>query len=125
MLWRAGYNFFWETFQNPTTPVLGVDFYVSAGIFFVLWSAVLVISFCRRLQRGLSSEIATLASDMAQQKLTGGLFPRLEEELQQIAQRRGRLDQLGETCRQLRSELATSPDLGSARNLNSEPVGSA
>ena len=125
VLSRAGYNFFWETFQNPRTPVLGVDFYVSAGIFFVLWSGVLVISFCRRLQRGLSAEIATLASDMAQQKLTGGLFPHLEEELQQIAQHRGRLDQLGETCRQLRSELATSPDLGSARDLNAEPVGTA
>lgn len=122
VLYRAGQNFFWDTFHDPKL-MFGVDFYVSAGIFFALWSVLLVICFCRRLQRGLSAKIATLATEMAQQKLTGGLFPRLDEEIAHIAQQRERLDQLGESCRQLRGELATSPDLGSARDLNSEPVG--
>ena len=121
---RAGYNFFWDSFQNNAA-ILGVDYYVSAGIFLLLWSVILVISFCRRLKRGLNAEIAALAEETAGQKLNDGLFPRLESELLTIDQQRTRLEQLGESCRQLRSEIAVSPDLGSTRDLNAAAVGPA
>ncbi|MFT5325940.1 MAG: hypothetical protein ACI8P0_003814 [Planctomycetaceae bacterium] len=122
VLYRAGRNFFWDTVVDPLVKVLPIDFYVSAGLFFVLWSVILVMSFCRRLNRGLTSEITTMADEMAEQKLTSGLFPDLESALQSIHNDRRRLDEMTETCRRLRGDVATSSDLGSPRQLNAETV---
>lgn len=122
VLFRAGRNFFWDTVVDPLVKVLPMDFYVSAGLFFVLWSVILVMSFCRRLKRGLNSEISTMADEMAQQKLTGGLFPDLEAAIEDVHRDRRRLDEMSSTCHQLRGDIATSPDLGSPRQLNAETV---
>ena len=93
-----------------------------AGLFFLLWSVILVMSFCRRLNRGLTNEITTMASEMAEQKLTSGLFPDLESALQDVHNDRRRLDEMTETCRRLRGDVANSSDLGSPRQLNAEIV---
>lgn len=122
VLYRAGRNFFWDTVFDPTVKVLPMDFYVSAGLFFLLWSVILVMSFSRRLKRGLQAEISGLASEMAEQKLTGGLFPQLERVLESIRRDRQRLDEMNATCQQLRGDVATSADLGSPRQLNAEVV---
>ena len=122
VLYRAGRNFFWDTVVDPLVKILPIDFYVSAGLFFLLWSVILVMSFCRRLNRGLTSEITTMASEMAEQKLTSGLFPELESALQDVHNDRRRLDKMTETCRRLRGDVATSSDLGSPRQLNAEIV---
>lgn len=121
VLFRAGRNFFWDTVLDPTK-VLPMDFYVSAGLFFVLWSVILVMSFCRRLKRGLNSEISAMADEMAQEKLTGGLFPDLEAAIDDVHRDRRRLDEMCSTCHQLRGDIATSQDLGSPRQLNAETV---
>ena len=120
VLFRAGRNFFWDTFIDSTVKVLPIDFYVSAGLFFALWSVILVMSFCRRLKRGLNSEITTMADTMAEQKLTGGLFPDLDAALLNLHSDRRRLDEMSEACQQLRGDVATSSDLGSTRQLNAE-----
>jgi len=125
VLYRAGRNFFWDTARDPLVKILPIDFYVSAGLFFALWAVILVMSFCRRLKRGLASEITTMASEMAEQKLTGGLFPHLESALQSLHNDRRRLDEMTETCRRLRGDVATSPDLGSPRQLNAETITAA
>jgi hypothetical protein len=122
VLFRAGKNFFWDTFVDSTAKVLPFDFYISAGLFFVLWSVILVMSFCRRLKRGLSSEITAMADEMAAEKLTSGLFPDLEAALQNVHNDRRRLEEMSETCQRLRGGVATSPDLGSPRQLNAEAV---
>jgi len=122
VIYRAGKNFFWDTFLDPTVKVLPLDFYVSAGLFLVLWSVVLLMSFCRRLKRGLHGEISKLAEEMTQQKLPGGLFPKLRSSLAEIRFRRRELESLDETCEHLRDDVATSPDLGSPRELNQEPL---
>lgn len=122
VLYRAGRNFFWDTVTDPAVKILSMDFYVSAGLFFLLWSVVLVMSFSRRLKRGLQSEISAMASEMAEQKLTGGLFPELERVLESIHRDRRRLDEMSATCRQLRNDVATSTELGSPRQLNAEVV---
>lgn len=123
VLYRAGSNFFWETLNNPMIKHLPIDFYVSAMIFFALWSVVLLIGFCRRLRRGLNSEIKKLARDLAGRKLAGGLFPRLEQTLRDVKVEKDRLDQMIALCSQLRTDLAGSPDLGSPKELNAASVG--
>ena len=122
VLFRAGRNFFWDTVVDPLVKVLPMDFYVSAGLFFMLWSVILVMSFCRRLKRGLNSEISAMADEMVQEKLTGGLFPDLEAAIDDVHRDRRRLDEMCSTCHQLRGDIATSPDLGSPRQLNAETV---
>ncbi|MGZ0173194.1 MAG: hypothetical protein ACKVHE_27000 [Planctomycetales bacterium] len=122
VLFRAGRNFFWDTVVDPLVKVLPMDFYVSAGLFFVLWSVILVMSFCRRLKRGLNSEVSTMADEMAQQKLTGGLFPDLESAIDDVHRDRRRLEEMSSTCQQLRGDVATSSDLGSPRQLNAATV---
>lgn len=122
VLYRSGRNFFWDTFLDPTVKVLPVDFYVSAGLFFLLWAAVLLMSFCRRLKRGLTGEISKLADEMAQQKMTDGLFPGLRSALKGINTERQRLDELYATSQRLRGDLVSSSDLGSPRQLNGEPL---
>ena len=122
VLYRAGRNFFWDTVVDPTVKILPMDFYVSAGLFFALWSVLLVMSFCRRLKHGLTNEIATMANEMAEQKLTGGLFPDLERALESVHRDQRRLEEMHAVCQQLRGDVATSPDLGSPRQLNAESV---
>jgi hypothetical protein len=125
VLFRAGRNFFWDTVVDPLVKVLPMDFYVSAGLFFVLWSVILVMSFCRRLKRGLASEIAAMADDMAEQKLTGGLFPDLEAAIDDVHRDRRRLDEMSASCDRLRGDVASSSDLGSPRQLNAATIGAA
>ena len=125
VLFRAGRNFFWDTVVDPLVKVLPMDFYVSAGLFFGLWSVILVMSFCRRLKRGLNSEISTMADDVAQQKLTGGLFPDLESAIENVHRDRHRLEEMSSTCHRLQGNVASSTELGSPRQLNTETVVSA
>jgi hypothetical protein len=123
VLFRAGKNFFYDShLAAQTKQVLGLDFYVSAAVFFAIWSTVLVLCFCRRLKRGLNAEIAKISTELANDRLTGGLFPSLEATLHDTKIQRGRLEQISIMCEQLRSTIATSPDLGSPRQLNSEAV---
>ncbi len=117
-MYRAGQNFFWDTLIDSNFRHLPFDFYISAGTFFAIWSVILVMSFCRRLRRGLNREIAGLADELANRRLNGGLFSRLESALVDVRVELDRLDQMSETCRQLRNEVATSSDLGSPRELN-------
>ena len=123
VLFRAGKNFFYDSyFAEQAKQVLGVDFYVSAGVFFVIWSTILVICFSRRLKRGLNGEINSISEELAKDRLTSGLFPSLESTLQDATTQTSRLEQISITCTQLRSTVATSPDLGSPRQLNAESV---
>lgn len=123
VLFRAGRNFFWDTWNDSTTAFLPIDFYFSAGVFFILWCVILLMAFCRRLRRGLNGEIAKLADELAGQKLSSGLFPTLESELVDTRNDLTQLDQLIETSESLRSDVATTTGLGSPQDLNSVSVG--
>ena len=119
VLFRAGRNFFWDTWNSSATAFLPIDFYFSAGIFFVLWCVILLMAFCRRLRRGLSGEIAKLADELAGQKFGTGLFPALEGQLEATRKDLTQLDQLVETTEELREGVATAHGLGAPRDLNS------
>lgn len=110
---RSGWNFF---YANPWLgqPLLTADYYLHAGIFLVLWSAVLVILFTRRLRRGLQREVAGLAQELAGQQLAGGLFPDLESACRESRDQTERLESLVQSTQEIRRKLSGASGLGRA-----------
>jgi hypothetical protein len=107
VLFRVGKNFFYDSFFFNAEPI-GTSFYISAGLFFILWSWLFVMSFCRRLRRHLSGEIEDLARSLAEQRITGEMFPMLAEACRQARLQRSRLDAIAVTVNGLRPERTGS-----------------
>src|SRR5690606_14977475 len=114
VLYRIGYNFFYESLLNREA-ILSTDFYVPAAVFLLLWTGLLVILFTRRLRRGLEKQIDNLAAELVERKLAGGLFPELQQLCDETARQRDRLEQLGERAEELRREIAGPAQLGVSR----------
>ena len=114
---RIGKNFFWDSVFLKT-PILTMDFYLAAGVFLVLWSGCLLMSFTRGLRRGLSQRINELAGELAQSRLGSGLFPQLESACSEAHQVCRRLEHLAVTTSEIRRHIAVSPGLGAARGVN-------
>lgn len=131
VVYRVGKNFFYDTFFKQwladapviSEPILSVDFYVSAGVFFLLWSGLLVMAFTARLRRGLRREVDELAQQLAQRRMSRGLFPDLESVCRAITLSRNRLEALADDAVELRRHVATSSQLGVALPLNGKPFG--
>jgi hypothetical protein len=115
VLYRVGRNFFYDSFVE-NVPVLPVDFFISAGVFFVLWSGVLVMAFVGRLRRGLNARITSLADELTGQRVSRGLFPHMEDACRRIAGSRAQLDGMVEDVHELRNEVAGSKSLGAPRS---------
>lgn len=77
ILYRVGKNFFYDSWLADA-PLLASEFYIPAALFLVLWAGLLIMSFTRRLRRGLEQEVYTLAGDLVQTQLASGLFPDVE-----------------------------------------------
>ncbi|MBI3864805.1 MAG: GTPase domain-containing protein [Planctomycetia bacterium] len=108
---RPAYNFFYaEPFKEK--PLLPSDFYIHAAVFLVLWSALLVMVFTRRIRRGLMQRISELAQQLAENRLATGLFPRLEQSAAEVRLARDRLEALLITTTEVRREIASRPGLG-------------
>ncbi|WP_299469277.1 GTPase domain-containing protein [uncultured Gimesia sp.] len=108
---RIGKNFFYDSFLDERN-ILAIDFYVTAGVIFLIWSGLLVMLFTRKLKRGLEAEINQLSDELAQAKLAHGLFPHLEQACQQAHALQHSLERMGGETRQLRNEIASSRILG-------------
>jgi len=108
---RIGKNFFYDSFLDERN-ILAIDFYVTAGVIFLIWSGLLVMLFTRKLKRGLEDEINQLSDELAQAKLAHGLFPHLEQACQQAHALQHSLERMGGETRQLRNEIASSRILG-------------
>ena len=75
LLYRLGRNFFYDSWlAEPRTPVQGLDFYLSAGFWLLLWCLLLLWSFCSRLRRGLRSAVTELAAGWQESASAAGLF---------------------------------------------------
>jgi hypothetical protein len=130
VLWRVGKNFFWDSFLHPAfdpaaphAALLPTEFYVSAAVFFVLWSGLLVILFARRLRRGLDRKVRELAEGLAGKRFPGGLFPDLDAACRRVEEQVARLDALAADVRAARAELASGGRLGGVRTRAAEVVG--
>jgi hypothetical protein len=107
VLGRAGYNFFYEScFATQPQDVFGLDFYLVAGFWLLLWCVLLVWAFTSRLRRGLRSEIDQLAGNWAQSSAAVGLFARLEGECDAVERFSADLEQIESQVAAIRRQLA-------------------
>ena len=78
LLYRAGRNFFYDSFWLEK-PLLDTNFYIPAALFLACWAGAFVMSYTWRLRRGLTKRIEALARELASVKAGAGLFPDLEQ----------------------------------------------
>jgi len=114
VLYRVGRNFFYDSLQSDVK-LLSTDFYVPAGLFLILWSALLIMGFTRRLRRGLKAEVNTLAADLVHGQFGSGLFPDVEAACRSARAAADDLEALQQATEHLRQEVAVSPALGGLR----------
>jgi hypothetical protein len=85
LLYRLGKNFFYDSWWAPhPAPVYGLEFYLSAGFWLVLWCLLLLWAFCRRLRRGLRGEIDRLAAGWQDASAAAGIFARVEADCRRV-----------------------------------------
>lgn len=114
VLFRVVKNFFVDSAHDPTK-VLPTAFYVNAGVLFLIWGALLVMAFTKRLRGGLQRQVEKLAADLARQRLGQGLFPAWEDACRVIHTQCETLEALDETAKQVRDRVASPTQFGSAR----------
>jgi hypothetical protein len=120
ILFLIGKNFFYESFWLGERP-LEADFYIAAGIIFLLWTGLLVILFSRRLRRGLDRRIEGLAESLSTAKLARGPFPELDAATERIDRCVEQYNALLLDAAELRNEVLTSEKLG-ARLTRAQPI---
>jgi hypothetical protein len=121
VLYRVGKNFFLDSFVTEKA-LLSTDFYIPALIFWGLWTGLLLIFFLGRLRRGLNQEIQGLAAQLVEVRLSGGLFPQLEQACRLARQQSQELAQLKESVESLRNLVAKGPNLGNKRTSEIQPI---
>jgi len=111
LLYRAGHNFFYGSwFANPPEPIYGLDFYLVAVFWLVLWCVLLVWAFTSRLRRGLRQEIDQLAVQSSRSPATAGLFARLASQCERIGRLSEQLDHVTQQAAVVRRRLAMPDD---------------
>jgi len=114
LLYRPARNFFYDSWFDPQSRPLGLDFYLLSLFWLFVWGGLLMWGFSSRLRRGLRSEIDKLAEGWAGPQPAAGVFARLEGECRRVQRFRDELRRLQEHVGALRSRV-TAPD---------EPLGS-
>ncbi|MBN2578900.1 MAG: hypothetical protein JXB10_07910 [Pirellulales bacterium] len=113
LLYRLGKNFFWDSWLAPQPePILGLEFYLTAGFWLLLWCAILIWSLTRRLRGGLRREIDALIAAWQQPDRASGLFRRLETTADQARRFRNELDVLETQVRRLRRQVSLPENIG-------------
>jgi hypothetical protein len=107
LLFRLGKNFFYDSWlADKPQPMFGIEFYVSAGLWLLLWCLLLLWGFCSRLRRGLRGEIAQLAASWNDASVAGALFASVETECRRVERFRQELDALRQEVVKLQRQLA-------------------
>jgi hypothetical protein len=119
LAYRFGKNFFYDSWLAPELgltaapqPVLGVDFFIAAGLCLLLWCGLLLWAFTSRLRRGLAAEVNQLVEQWNTPKLVGGFFAGLERQCRAIHNYRGELERLENRVMELKTRLARPEPLG-------------
>ncbi|MEN6449308.1 MAG: GTPase domain-containing protein [Thermoguttaceae bacterium] len=108
LLYRLGKNFFYDSWlADRPTAVYGIDFYLTAGAWFVLWCLVLLWAFCSRLRRGLRGAIAQLAAGWQDGSAAAGLFAGIEISCQRAERFRQELELRSQEVAALQRQLTT------------------
>jgi hypothetical protein len=107
LLYRLGRNFFYDSWLAPEhTDVFGLEFYLAAGFWLVLWCLVLLWMFTGRLRRGLRRELDHLAETWRNPATATELFAHLDNQCEAIRRFRGDLENLEQEVRALRHQVA-------------------
>ena len=116
LVYRLGKNFFYDSWwAEKPVPVWGLDAYLCAAIWLLLWCLLLLGAFTRRLRRGLTRQIDQLAEGWAGAEPSAGLFAGWEDACRRSRQFRQELIVLQEHVGQLRRQLALPEELGERR----------
>lgn len=95
LLYRLGRNFFYDSWlAAEQVPVYGMNFFVAAAFWLIVWCVILLGLFTMRLRRGLQGEIDQLALGWNTNTSAVRLFATLEEEVRAARQYRRDLDVL-------------------------------
>jgi hypothetical protein len=106
LLFRLAKNFFYDSWLAPAPAEMhGIEFYVLALFWLVLWCVLLLWSFSRRLRRGLSAQVNELAEGWNHPKSAGGIFKRLESECGRVERFESELKRLQQNVATLRRRL--------------------
>jgi hypothetical protein len=109
LFYRLGRNFFYDSWlaEHPT-PVFGLESYLVAGFWLVLWSLLLLWSFCSRLRRGLRGQIDRLAAGWQDGSAAAGIFAGVEADCRRVERFRQELDAVRRDVEELRRQVAAS-----------------
>jgi len=108
LLYRLGRNFFFDSWFAPLpVPVYGLDFYLAAAFWLVLWCLLLLWAFTSRLRRGMRAQIGQLAEQWSAAGSAVGLFQGLEDQCRRVETFRAELDSLQTDVDQVRRHVAT------------------
>ena len=108
LLFRLGKNFFYDSWLAPRpVAVYGLDFYVSAGFWLLLWCLLLLWGFCSRLRGGLRGEITRLAAGWDDPSVAVALFASVETDCRRAERFRQDLDAIQQDVARLRQQVAT------------------
>jgi hypothetical protein len=109
LLYRLGKNFFYDSWlaEHPL-PVYGLNFYVSAGFWLVLWCLLLLWAFCSRLRHGLHGEIDRLGAGWQDATAAAGIFARVETDCRGVERFSQELDAIRRDVDGLRRQVAGS-----------------
>ena len=105
LLYCSGKNFFYDSWWLGADR-LGLDFYVPAVFWLVLWCLLLVWALTSRLRRGLRREIDQLAEGWSGPSAAAGIFAQLEDHCRRVERFRQDLDQIERHVAELRRRLA-------------------
>ena len=106
LLYRIGRNFFFDTLLKDGE-FLPLEFYLPATALSLLWAALLVMLFTRRLRRGLRKAIGGLAERVARHRVAGGPFVELEDACLEVSRSREQLTVLCERVCGLKATLGS------------------
>jgi hypothetical protein len=107
LVFRLAKDFFYDSWLKPgPSPALGLDFYLTAGFWLLLWCILLIFALTSRLRRGLRREIDRLTADWQSPSSASGLFTQLESECRGAIRFRRDLDPLDAEVNRLRRQLA-------------------
>jgi hypothetical protein len=107
LLYRLGKNFFYDSWWAANRePAWGLQSYLVAGFWLVLWCLMLLWAFTRRLRRGLRREVDQLAQAWTGAGATSAIFARLEGDCHRAEAFRRDLQRLEQEVRRLRQGVA-------------------
>jgi hypothetical protein len=114
LIYRIGKNFFYDSWWLER-PLLETNFYIPAIIFLLLWTGLILTCFTARLRRGLTQRVRTLADELSRERLSAGLFPRIDAACRDYFADVARLDELAVRVSTLRDHVADTTQLGSRK----------